>query len=813
MRTLLRLPLAVRTLLRCQGPYLSAVVILALGIAMSASMFSLVDAVLLRPLPFPRQESIEVIWKANPIAGPQVEELAYPELRDLQENIAAFDSVAVLPTSLYGYGRVLQTAHAEPVQIESAPVSHDFFHVLGVAPVIGRDFRSSDEHVGAAPVVILSNRVWREQLGADRNIIGRMIRLNGQGHTVIGVMTPGVEFPRGAGLWIPLGVDARIVEPRGATFLQAIARLKPGQTRAAATAEVNALFQRLARDHPDVYPPEQQAVITPLPEFWTGSARIHLWIMMGASLLLLVASIVSAGNLLLSRTVARRPEIATRMAVGASRGQIMAQLAAEALVIAIAAASAGLLLAEWVIRFLVRWAPGDIPRLSEASLDLRGFFFAAIAAALAAVVFTILPGWLASRMNLESALREGASRLSLGRTGRRAQTLFIAAQAALTVMLLTTASLLVLSYRSMIQADIGFANRDAVSMNLALRGPGVLGGQAFDVKSRRAFYTRLLNQLREAPGVTSAAAILIRPFEGTVGWDESYEFEFEADTKDTRALPKANYETVTPGYFQTVGTPMLEGRDFDEHDAEEGEPVTIVSRALAERIRAAGRTPLGQRVRVGGSRWSKIVGVCSDARYRSVVQTGPDIFVASAQAQPATNYVLIRGTRPAQELSALVRRTLAAIHPSQAVSGVATIGELIDRNTARHEFNMILLLWFGICAAILAASGVHSVIAETMVLRQTEIAIKTALGARRPRLVRDMASSALAYVLAGEAIGIVSMALAAPLLANVLYAVSPRDPAVLASAAAFLFIVSLIAATRPAWIASAGNPARALRGD
>jgi putative ABC transport system permease protein len=812
MRPISRFPLALRPLLRSRNSCLSAAAILALGIAMSASMFSLVDAVLLRPLPFPRQQSIDVIWKSQPLAGPQVGELAFPELRDLQENIAAFESVAVLPTSLYGYGRVLQTGNAEPVEIESAPVSHDFFRVLGVAPAIGRDFRPSDERVGAAPVVILSDRVWREHLGGDPNIIGRLLRLNGQGHTVIGVMAPGIEFPRGAGIWIPLGVDPRIVERRGATFLQAIARLKPGQTRDAVTHALDALFQRLARDHPEVYPPVQQAVVTPLPEFWTGSARIHLWIMMAASLLLLVASIISAGNLLLSRTVARRAELATRMAVGASRAQIVAQLAAEALLIAIAAVSIGLIIAEWLVRFLVRRAPGDIPRLSEASLDLRAFVFAAAAAALAALAFTLIPGWLATQTHLDFALREAASRLSIARTSRRTQSLFLAAQAALTVMLLATAALLVLSYRSMLMTDIGFANRDAVSMNLALRGPGVLSGQAFDAESRRAFSTRLLNRLRGAPGVTSAAAILLRPLEGAIGWDESFEFEFEAGTKDSRALPKANYEVVTPGYFRTVGTPILEGRDFDEHDTEDGEPVVIISRALAEHIRAAGRAPLGLRVRVGGSRWSKIVGVCSDARYRSVVQTGPDIFVPYLQAQPPTNYIVIRGTRPAQELAALVRRMLAALDPAQAVSGVATIGELIDRNTARHRFNMILLLWFGICAAILAASGIHSVIAGTTVLRRTEIAIKTALGARRPRLVRDVALRALVFVVAGEAIGIGSMALAAPLLANVLYSVSPRDPVVLVSAALFLFAVSLAAAARPAWIACGGNPVRALRG-
>ena len=351
---------------------------------MSVAMFSLVDAVLIRPLPFPNQDSLAVIWKTNPPAGAQVEELAYPELRDLQENIPEFESVAVLPTTLYGYARVLERSSAEPVQIEGAPVSHDFFHVLGVAPAMGRDFRDSDERVGAAPVVILSDWVWREQFAADPAIAGSAVRLSGQSYTVIGVMARGVEFPRGAGFWVPLGVEQRIVDRRGASFLQAIVRIKPGRSREAIATEVNALFQRLAKDHPEVYPSQQQGVVTPLVEYWTGSARLHLWIMLAASLLLLAASAVSAGNLLLARTAARRTEISTRLALGAARGQILAQLAAEGTMVAAAGALGGMVIGHEAIRFLIRFAPGDIARLSDAALDLRAFGFAAGAAAMGA---------------------------------------------------------------------------------------------------------------------------------------------------------------------------------------------------------------------------------------------------------------------------------------------------------------------------------------------------------------------------------------------------------------------------------------------
>jgi predicted lysophospholipase L1 biosynthesis ABC-type transport system permease subunit len=370
-----------------------------------------------------------------------------------------------------------------------------------------------------------------------------------------------------------------------------------------------------------------------------------------------------------------------------------------------------------------------------------------------------------------------------------------------------------LSYRSMMSADIGFSNRDALSMNLQLRGPGMFSGQAFDAKSRRAFYTQVLKRVREAPAVMSAAAVLIRPLEGTVGWDVPYEFEFEAGGKDNRVLPKANYEVVTQDYFKTVGTPLIEGRDFDDHDAEDGEPVTIISRALAQRMRVAGQSPLGSRLRLGlgPRRWSKVVGVCSDARYRSITQRGVDIFVPYLQASQPTNYVVIRGTESAQDLAALVRRTLRDVDSNQAIAGVATIGELIDRNAARHRFNMLLLLLFGICAAILAATGVYSVIAESMAEREREIAIRTALGAQRLQLVRDMVYRTLVLVLIGELLGAFSVSTLSRVSFELFYGVSARDPLVLGLVAAFLFIASLGAALGPAWSAAGRDPKVSLR--
>jgi predicted permease len=636
-----------RNILPGRRAYLAAAAILSLGIGVSLAMFSLVDAVLIRPLPFPRQQDIHLIWKVDPLAGPYVVEMGYPELRDLQATLGDLEYAAVLPTSLYGYARVLQLSSSESVQIESGLVSHDFFRVLGVSPALGRDFLPEDEQMGASPVAVVSHRVWREYLGADRNVVGRTIQLNGQGHTVIGVMPAGVEFPSGAGLWVPLGVEEEIVEDRGATWLQAIVRTKPGVSRERIAREVNLLFGRLAMEYPDVYSSSQQGVVTPLVEYWTGSARIHLSLMLAAAVLLLIASIVSSGHLLLSSVLSRRSEFATRAALGARPGRILMEFGMEGTATAVLAVLVGWGVARAAVGILVRTAPPDIPRLAEAALDARAFWFAAGAASLAAIACTVIPALLVARLPLESALKEGAARLSISYQTERMRRLFLLAQAAATVTLLVMAVLLVVSYEKMVTADTGFANRDAVSMNLQLRGPGLFASQAFDPEFRRSFYRRLLDRVREEKGVTSAAAVLLRPLEGNIGWERSYEFEFEAGLVDRLVLPKANYQAVTPDYFQTVGTPLLEGRDFDEQDSADGEPVVIISRSLGERIRAAGYFPLRHRIRLESSnRWLKVIGVVADARYRNITQTGADVFVPYSQTYAPTNYVVVRERNP-----------------------------------------------------------------------------------------------------------------------------------------------------------------------
>lgn len=773
-----------------------------MGIGTSVAMFSLLDAVVLRPLPFPHQESIEVISKVDPLAGKYVEEMAYPELRDLEENIHDFECVAVMPTSLYGYARVLQTSKGSPVQIESTPVSHDFFRVLGVSPTLGRNFTAADERIGAPRVVIVAHWVWRDYLGSDPGIVGRMIRLNGQGYTVAGVLAAGVEFPRGAGFWYPLGVEKDVVERRGATFLQAIARVKRGVSHEHVAADVDALIRRLALQYPDVYPRSQRAVVTPLIEYWTGSSRVHLWVLLGASVLLFCASILSSSLLIVSRVLGRGTEIATRVALGASNRQVLAQLLAEGSVLAFIAGVAGLAFAAVLIRILIYWAPKDIPRLNHASLNPASVLLALLGASAAAVACTVVPGMPALRMRVESVLREGSARVSLSRHSLRTRNAFILAQSSVSVAMLILAGLFLLSYRALISADVGFAHRDTLTVNLQVRGPGLFASSRIDPNWRHNFYAQLLNHLRETPGVTSAAAVLVRPLEGTIGWERGYEFDFEQGKNQSATLPKANYEAVTPDYFRTVGTPLLEGRDFSEHDSEGGAPVVIISRNLAKRITTAARSPLGQRIRLSGSpEWLTVVGVCGDARYRNVAQEDESIFVPYRQSGAPTPYVVIRGTRSTGKLSSLIRRVLASMDSTQAVAKDATLGELIDAQMAHHRFNMTLLLWFAVCAIALATTGIYGVIAETIAARQREIAVRMALGASRGRVVRGLVAKTLLFAFLGEATGLFVIIPIYHWISGLLYGVTPTSPLLLGFVLMLVSVACLLATCLPAWVA------------
>jgi putative ABC transport system permease protein len=799
---------AYRTLRRHPAAYFFAIAVLAGGIGMCTAIFSVFQAVLLKPLPFRQQSSLRVIWKTDPKSTAPVFELSYPEFLDLQRDVKAFESIAVMPTTLYGYGYLLQDGVHDSKQIESSRVSHDFFRTLGVKPMLGRDFDARDEHVGSARVVILSNWLWRNQFHADRSIIGRQITLSGEGYSVIGVMNPAVDFPRGVGLWTPMGVNARTVTNRHNYFMQAIARVKPGYADEDVKAEVNTVFKRLQRQYPQLYSPTQRASIIPLAQYWVGASRSALMLSLAASLLLLATGGISASHLFLSRTLARHQEISTRASLGATPRQIVTQFMVEGLMFSLCAGGLGLGIALGLIKLLVSLAPADLPRITDADLNWQVLSFAMAVSVITGLACSVSPAVVASKANLEAVLRQTGDRLSSGLSGKRLQSLFTITQTAITVVLLAVSALVAISVHRMLSANTGFTNRNAITMELRLHGP-----EFNDDDSIQRFYTRLLERLRQSPQIAGAGGVLLRPLEGTIGWDMPYLFEGN-DAERPATTPVANFEVVTPGYFQAIGTPLLEGRDFTLQDKKGSEQAVIIGRSLASRYRKIGRNPIGQRIALARHSdvplWT-VVGVVGDTRYRSVTTSNDDIYVSYLQTSIPVSYLVVNGKSSVQETLGIVRREIAAVDATQTIAGITTVSGLIDRNTARQRFDMTLLLTFGFGALLLAGAGIYAVIAESVAVRSKEIGIRMAVGADRIRLLSWLIRGTIRLVIAGETVGLLCVAALAPTLSPMLYNFSPLDASALISVSLFLFIVAIASATIPAWAATREEPGVILR--
>jgi putative ABC transport system permease protein len=795
---------ALRTFRKRRGAYVFAMVVLALGIGMTTALFSLVHAVLLSPLPFSDQDSLRVIWKADTKNDIPFLELAYPELKDLEDGVDAFESVALMPTTPYGYGRTIQPRDGNPVQVDAAPVTPEFFRTLGIQPALGRDFlRADDPQEGLE--VILSDRVWRQHFSGDERLIGRQIDLDGRGHTMVGVLAPGVGFPQEADLWVVLGSSTR----RGTTYLQAIARVRPGYSDEQVSQQVGNVFAWMGREFPEFYSPTQQPVIATLTEYWTGSARSRLMLALGAAFLLLIAACITASNLLVSRALARKLEIATRTSLGATSSQIFAQFAAEGLATGAIAGMARLAIAWVLVRFLIVLAPAEIPRIAEAGLDLSVMLFAGTVSLVAAMSCSVTPTWMASRLQTGALVREGGGRSTSGQLGRLVQGAFSVAQSAATVVLLTTALLIAISFHALLTEDIGFANRDAVAMNLTLRGwPN-------SATERDAFYTELLAHLRDNPAVVSAGALLLGPLQGTIGWDMPYRLDLDSATPE-QELPMANFQVTTDGYFNTVGMPMLRGRDFDRGDDGEAERVAVISRSMADKLQRMGKQPLGSRIQLGkqlgGTLWT-VVGVVANGRYRGVGLPSDDVYVSYLQTPIPVRYPVVRGNGSPKELIALVQREADHLHPGLSVAEAATIGELVERDTAQQRFNLTLLLVFAGGALLLAGAGVYSVVAEGVSDRRKEIAIRVALGAGRLRLMGQLVVVTLGFVVVGLGAGFLGVFGLRTTITDLLYETDLADPLVLGGVAGFLLLVSVLASIVPAWRATGQEPRSVLQGD
>lgn len=800
----------IRSLLKRPGFSAIAIVTLALGIGANTAVFSIVHAVLLRPLPFPEQEQLVVAWQKDTSANTPFVELSVAEIRDWQTQNQSFTALAAMPTTVYGYGYVL-TGRGEPVQLESAKVTGRFFSILGAQAALGRVFDEGDDQVTSPNVVVLSDWIWRERFGSDANIVGQTITLNQQGFTVIGVMPASFAFPKGVDLWKPLlaSMDPRHVVDRSRTYLQAIGRLKPGVTIGQAEAELNTIISRVADEHPETAASGYRVVLTPLADHLFGNAKPALWALFVATGLLLLIAAANIANLLLARATSRRKELGVRGALGASRWQLVRPLLGESLVLAVCGGLAGVLLAYWLIELLVAIAPSDIPRLEEVRLSGAVLSASLLCTLLSTVIFGLLPALSASRINLNETLNEASTRLTTTRAGNRLRGALVVGEIALTIVLLAGSTLILRSFVNLTRVPLGFDPQNVLSMQLRLTGP-----KYTTVGARREFFHQLIERVEAQSGVNAAAGVLTRPLEGTVGWDYDYAVEGQS-VDDARKNALSNFETITPHYFRTFGIPLKAGREFEARDNSVNPLVAIVSETMAIQFFGSPAAAIGKRLKLdpedADEPWRSIVGVAGDARYRELQTRRLDLYLPHAQSTPNLNHFAVRTTLDTSSALALVRREVAALDSQLAVSRVVMMEELADAQLARPRFNAVLLNWLACLAMLLAALGIFGVMSYAVAQRTSELGLRIALGAQPHNIMTLVLRQGIKLAVLGVLLGLVGAFSLTRWLSSLLYGVSATDPLTFAVITSLPMAIATLATWLPARRATKVDPLVALR--
>jgi len=800
----------VRLLRRSPGFTAVAVTALALGIGANTAIFSVVDGVLLRPLPFPDSGRIVAVQPLQTQPAPSAAAGSYPDFFDWRAQSRSFSAMA----SRRGHGVTL-TSLTPAVHLRGQMVSADFFSVLQAAPALGRGFVEDDDKPGAR-VVVLSHALWQSRFGSDPSIVGRAIGLDGRDHSVIGVMPAGFQFPvdeASADFWTSMAPDAEGDRPwtsnRSLHVLDVVARLKPGVSLETARAEMNGIAARLARQYPDSNRDRGQARVLPELERVVGDVRTPLLVLLAAVGCVLLIACVNVANLLLARATARHRELALRAALGAGRVRVLRQLLTESLILALAGGAAGLLLAAAGRRALLALSPDRVPRLEQIGLDPRVLVFTSGVALLTGVLFGIAPALRLSRVDLAEALKEGGRGADGGPGHNRFRGMLVVGQTATAVVLLTGAGLLLASFQRLRNVDPGFLAAGVLTFDTSLPE------SRYPEDRQRRFYDDLVASVRSRPDVRAASAIFPLPLgDSHVG----ISFEIAGRPVAPADEPTADYRQVGPGYFETMRIPLLAGRDFTERDDAQGPPVVIVNQALA-RAFFPGENAVGRRIkpgvaRDGEARMREIVGVVGNVRALGLAAAAsPEFYVPYAQLSIADMTVVARVDGETSPLAADVRRLVTSLDPGVPVFHVRTLPDYVLASLQQPRFNALLLSVFAGVALLLTGVGLYGVLAYAVAVRTREIVIRLALGARRADILAMIVRRGLSLALAGVAIGLAAALAVTRALRGLLYEIAPSDPAIFLGAAAVLATVALLASGIPAWRAARIDPMKALRSE
>jgi len=789
-----------------------AMLTLALGIGANTAIFSVIDAVLLRPLPFHNPGRLVAVKTTEPGRRDNIG-VSYPAFLDWRAQNHVFELLSAYRTDDFTL-----TGVSEPTHLTGAVVSANTLSLLGVAPAMGRDFTSDEDTPSAnGRPVILSYSLWRERFASDPNIVGRSVTLSGQQFTVAGVMPAGFQFPVQADpveFWTTIALDAEspngappMTAQRGNSYLDVLARLKPQVTQLQAQTEMSAIQDAINREYPE-HRPKGIAIVAEIDAI-VGDARLGLLMLFAAVGLVLLIACANLSNLLLARATARHKEISVRVALGATRWDIVRQSLAESSLLALAGAATGLVFAMWALKLLLRLAPGELPRVSESGLSLPVLAFTAAVAVLTSLLSGLMPAFQATRAGLVSSLNEGGRSGTESRGHARLRDTFVVIETALAVVLLAGSGLMLRSLLGLGKVDPGFVKDHVITFGLDL--PGRYGHQ-----QRVQFYQRLLAQVRSLPGVRSASAAFPLPLSaGEV--KTSFDIEDRPVKKSERAV--TTLHIVDDDYFHSLGTPLLRGRVFEPHDSATGSPaVVIISQRLAQQA-FPGEDPIGKRIRpdIGTSDQKEtpmraIVGVVGDVRGEGL--SAPAIaesYVPYAQLPFAPMSVMVRTGADPQEFLLPLTKTVQSLDKDLPLLHVKTLDQYVGESIADTRFESVLLGIFGALALTLTALGVYGVISYTVARRTREMGIRLALGAERGTIIAMILRSGLLLVTMGVVPGLVAAFLLTQLMAGLLYDVSPSDPSTFLSVSVALVAMALLASYIPARRAATVDPMVALR--
>jgi putative ABC transport system permease protein len=786
-----------RSLRKKPGFTVTAVIALALGIGANTAIFSVINAVLLRSLAYRDPGGIVMVWERSLRGGRSQNSVSPANFLDWKRQSKSFEQIAASWDT-----RVNLTSGGEPEEIQVQKVSADFFPILGVSPELGRTFVRAEETSGTEPVVILGHDLWQTRFAGNRAIVGQTVAMSGRNCTVIGVMPPGFHFLNTQiKAWLPLQLDPATDWRKSGRFLRSVARLKPGVSVQQAQAELDTIGKQLEIAYPD-FNKGWGVNLVPMHEQIVGDIRPVLLVLVAAVAFVLLIACANVANLLLSRAASRQKELALRAALGADRLRLIRQMMTESVLLALMGGVLGVLLAYWGIQLLVAFAPDNIPRLHEITIDPRVLSFTFGVSLLTGLVFGLVPALQSSRPDLNDALKEGARGSSS--SSRVVRNLFVVAEMALALVLLVGAGLMLRSFAQLHQVKTGFDAENVLTMRVQL--PAAKYGQP---QQRADFFKRAEDRLATLPGVKSVGAISYLPLTGLA---TSTSFNLATKPLPPSESPGTEVRPITPGYFNAMGIPLLKGRAFDERDGANSR-VVIINETLARKF-FPGQDPIGQQLIVS---WEpevadEIIGIVGDIKETALEQEpNPAVYWPHPrEPYPFMNYV-IRSAIDPTTLSAAAAREIHALDPDQPVADVRTLDQVVAKSIARPRFNALLLAIFAGVALVLSSVGIYGVMNYSATQRTQEIGIRMALGAKPGDILRLVVGHGMKLTAAGIAIGVIASLALTRVMTNLLFGVTATDLPTFLGVSALLTAVALLANYIPARRATRVSPVVALR--